>query len=230
MILVSANFSFLQLQHKSPVSYLRANVVEIEVNIDRPEKNREVQVFNFMGVKTDGKFHNGYAIEMNVDVRDVKKGLYRAYLLPDNHHVFIKAPGLCASYRDDHKILADKEKLRSRFCEKLQDARDVSRHAIQDSEERTSKNIVLSFPGYMTLSNLIYSPGATDGLIKMKSEPYENTVILGEKEYETMHCRVVWKLHLVEAAERVFDKQEEKFTDEDELVNALNEGMKIHKL
>ena len=82
----------------------------------------------------------------------------------------------------------------------------------------------------MTLSNLIYSPGATDGLIKMKSEPYENTVILGEKEYETMHCRVVWKLHLVEAAERVFDKQEEKFTDEDELVNALNEGMKIHKL
>lgn len=167
---------------------------------------------------------------MNVDVRDVKKGLYRAYLLPDNHHVFIKAPGLCASYRDDHKILADKEKLRSRFCEKLQDARDVSRHAIQDSEERTSKNIVLSFPGYMTLSNLIYSPGATDGLIKMKSEPYENTVILGEKEYETMHCRVVWKLHLVEAAERVFDKQEEKFTDEDELVNALNEGMKIHKL
>ena len=227
-------FLFLQQRRKClPVSHLRADSVEIEVNIDHPEKNREVQVFNFTGVKTKGKFHNGYAIEMNVDVRDVKKGLYRAYFLPDNHHVFIKAPpGLCSSSnREDHAILADKEKLRSRFCEKLHDARHVSRNEIKDSEKRTSKNIVLSFPCYMTLSNLIYSPDTTaDGLIKMKKEPYKNKVVVGIKEYATLHCCIVLKLHLVEAAERVFEKQKEGLTDEDELVDALDEGMEGMKI
>ncbi len=168
--------------------------------------------------------HNGFSIEINVDIRDVKNQQYHAFLLPDKHRVLIKMPAQCATFTLDYNVVAQKEKQK---CEKVVEARNVSRHAIQDSPDRVWKNVILSFPGYMELSNLIYSPNASDGGIKMTFVPYAHKVSLSNKEYSALFCRVMWKLHLVEAAERIVEKQGIESNYEDELAKALDEGMRM---
>ncbi len=45
----------------------------------------------------------------------------------------------------------------------LQKTRNLARDAIQQSESWSAKNIILKFPGYISLSNGIYSPMSKDG-------------------------------------------------------------------
>ena len=83
-----------------------------------------------MGKKHNGRLHNGFRIEMNLDIRDVKNEGYHAFLLPDKHRVLIMMPAQCASFALDHKV-AQKEKEK---CEKVQVARDLSGHAFQTTQ------------------------------------------------------------------------------------------------
>ncbi|KAI2493064.1 hypothetical protein MHU86_21478 [Fragilaria crotonensis] len=201
--------------------------VEIEVDIESPERNREAQVFHFTGRRTNGKLHNGFTIEMCVDPRDYTNHHYQAYLLPDKHRIFIKVPSQCASFTLDHALVSGRE--RANFCDRVQESRDVARHAIQDSDKRVYKHMVLMFPGYMELSNAIYSPTTADGKIRMVPVPYEGSVTLGGTEYPTLLCRVVWKVHIVEATDRVVEREHlNEGTYEDELVQALREGLETN--
>ncbi|KAI2503347.1 hypothetical protein MHU86_11067 [Fragilaria crotonensis] len=89
--------------------------------------------------------------------------------------------------------------------------------------------MVLMFPGYMELSNAIYSPTTADGKIRMVPVPYEGSVTLGGTEYPTLLCRVVWKVHIVEATDRVVEREHlNEGTYEDELVQALREGLETN--
>lgn len=195
--------------------------MEIEVDVNHPERNRELQVFHFFAKKHDGKLHNGFSIEMNVDVRDVKAGFYQAFLLPDSQHVFLKVPGQPASFTADHKLVSEREQVRDKFCERIQESRDVSRNAIKKSEKRVTKHIVVKFPPYMTLSNAIYSPGMSDGEIKLVSLTYMQDVSLGGENYQSLMCRISWRLSLVEAADRTVDEKTDDKSYEDELVDDL---------
>lgn len=58
----------------------------------------------------------------------------------------------------------------------------------------------------------------------MMAVPYKLPVTLGSTPYLNLMCRVTWRIHLVEAVERVVEEDEEEGTIEDELVRAL-EGM-----
>ena len=119
--------------------------------------------------------------------------------MPNGCDVFIRCPGQPASFaHDDRQVLEMEEK---NACERLQEARDIRRNAIQKSETRKTKNIILKFPAYMALSNLIYSPRAMDGKIKSIRVPYKQSVTLGSKTYINVMSRITWRLHLVEAVE-----------------------------
>jgi hypothetical protein len=201
--------------------------VEIKANVRHPEGNRELTIFNFIGKKKQGKLHNGFSIEMEVDIVDVKQGLYSAFLLPNRRgHVFFKVPGQTAMYRIDHPLIKASEK--TMHCERIQEARDISRNAIQNDEARASKHILLKFPGQeMELSNSIYTPDSQDDKIKMIVAPYQSKVTIGATEYQTMKCRVIWKVHVIENEERVVeDQQAPPRTAQDDLEAAL-QGMNL---
>ena len=106
--------------------------VEIDVDLSFPEHNREVFVFVFSGKKHQGKLHDGISIELVADVRDVTKGLYKAFILPNRPDVFIQFPAQSASFALDHRLVSEKEG--TNLCDKVKEARDITRNAIQNSE------------------------------------------------------------------------------------------------
>lgn len=206
------------LTHNSCLS--APSSVEIDVDIEHPERNRELNIFHFTGKKESGKLHNGFAIEMEVDPRDVKDGRYAAYLLPNCHQVFLKVPGQTSTYRIDHHLVATIEQ--ANHCSRIQEARDVSRNAIEKDETRMCKHILLKFPSNMELSNAIYSTNPRDSQMKMTIVPYPIKFDFAGGEFQLLKCRVVWKLHLVEEEERIVEEAREKSrTAADELADAL---------
>ncbi len=179
-----------------------------------------MNIFHFTGKKENGKLHNGFSIELEVDPRDLKDGQYAAYLLPNCHQVFVKVPGQTSGYRSDHQIVAKSEQ--ANHCSRIQEARDISRHAVQKDESRTCKHILLKFPSHMELSNSIYSLDPRDSQIKMSIVPYPISFDFSQKTYHLLKCRVVWKVHLVEEEERVVEEMHEKHrTTADDLAEAL---------
>ena len=56
-------------------------LVEIEVDIDRPERNRELFILRFYDKNHDGKLYSGFSIQMPADTRDAKDGLFKAFLV-----------------------------------------------------------------------------------------------------------------------------------------------------
>ncbi len=196
--------------------------MDIEAHLDYPERNREVNVFLFSAKKHEGKLHDGVSIELLADIRGVTKGLYKAFLLPNGRGVFLKFPGQVASYLQDHRLVKESEEKGKDHCDRLQQTRDLTRYAIQQSESRSAKNIVLKFPGYFTLSNAIYSPRSKDGEIKLMMAPYEHAVALSSQNYPTLSCRIGWRLHLVDADERIVDDIDDGESNyEDDLVKRL---------
>lgn len=56
----------------------------------------------------------------------------------------------------------------------------------------------------------------------MMMAPYTHTVELSSENYPTLSCRVGWRLHIVEANERVVDDVDDGGSNyEDDLVNRL---------
>jgi hypothetical protein len=160
--------------------------------------------------------------------RDVQLDRYQAFLLPNNHQVLIKMPAQCASFCLDHSDVTRNEKFLKWHCEKAQESRDVCRHAIEaDNPDRGYRNLILNFPGYMQLSNAIYSPDESDGGIFLTMTPYTGSTALAGKIYPTLHGRITWKLHLVEAGQRIVEKQTVKSNVDDILAKCLAEGMNI---
>jgi hypothetical protein len=119
----------------SHISSWPATKVEIEADLTCPERNREVNVFVLTGSKHEGKLHDGISIELLADSRDVTKGLYKAFLLPNGRDVFLKFPGQVASFVMDHWLVALKDG--AQFCERLQQSRDLTRNALQLVQPRT---------------------------------------------------------------------------------------------
>ena len=55
--------------------------------------------------------------------------------------------------------------------------------------------------------------------------PYEGiATVRGQKPYATFLCRAIWKLHVVEAKDRIVDVEFEEADYEDALVAALSKG------
>ena len=114
----------------------------------------------------------------------------------------------CASFSLDIRDVDTREMIQEQDCEKVQqEARDFVPSCHWG--DRASKNIMLNFPMYMKLSNMIYLPDQdVDGKISMSFTPYKGEVTLAGKKHDTMHCRIAWNVHLVEAVEIACSQEE----------------------
>jgi hypothetical protein len=199
---------------------LYVSSVTIDVDIIHPERNREVAVFCFSEAKHEGKLHNGIAIELEVDLRDLSDGLFGLYLLPQRRGVLLKMPGQSASYRLDHTSIKLNEG--SGHCDRVQQVRDVTRNAIKKDEDRIAKHLLLKFPSYMEVSNSIYSPDSKDGKVSLGMVPYPYKF----RDIEMMKVRIVWKLHIIEEQERIVEVQAETGKSQADLLDSLIIGMR----
>jgi hypothetical protein len=194
------------------------------VDVEHPERNREVAVFFFTGAKHQRKLHNGFSIQLEVDPRDAREGRYRAYLL-NQDSVFIVAPGQNSSFRLDFSAVIANEGEES--CPRIQEAMAVTRNAISNDGKRLNKHILLKFPGYMELSNTIYSPDSKGGKIKANITPYPIKTTLVQDNGYLLKCRIAWNVHVIEAAARVVEDPTAVYkSDEDVMLEKLK-GMKF---
>ena len=209
------------LLHSIPLS---TTVVEVYVDVEHPEQNREVAVFFFTGAKHQRKLHYGFSIQMEVDPRDAREGCYQAYLL-NQDSVFIVAPGQIASVRLDFSAVIANEGEDS--CPRIQEAMAVTQNAISNDGKCLSKHILLKFPGYMALSNTIYSPDSKGGKIKANITLYPIKPTLVADTTYLLKCRIAWNVHVIDAAARVVEDPTAVYrSDEDAMLEKLK-GMKF---
>lgn len=139
---------------------------------------------------------------MEVDPRDANQDAYRAYLINHNS-VFIVAPGQSSSFRWDSASVVQNEGATS--CPRIQEVMAVARNAILRDGKRLNKHILLKFPGYMELSNTIYSPKSQNGKIKATIIPYgrKSQLVKDGPMFNILLCRIAWKVHIVDAVQVV---------------------------
>jgi hypothetical protein len=107
-------------------------------------------------------------------------------------------------------------------CDRVQLVRDVTRNAIKKDEDRVAKHVLLKFPGYMELSNSIYSPESKDGKVGLHMVPYPYTF----RQIDMMKARVVWMLHIIEEHERIVEVQAETGNSQADVLDSLISGMR----
>lgn len=179
-------------------------------------------VFTFTEKEAGGKLHDGVVVEMNADVRDLDDH-FVAHLLPNGHQILISLPGQSAQYRNDYALVEAWERKRGTHCDRVHQSRNVARNAVQLDQNRTSKHLLLNFPKYMELSNIIYSPDSVDGDITMKLITYKYNFSPDVFSYAT---RATWKLHTIKEDRVVTTPTIRRRTNADELAESMA-GMDI---
>ena len=146
--------------------------VEIKVDVNRPELNREVLVFPIKDVPgIDGKSHyDGFEILHQLDARwvldDLQVDMYKARIFSSNS-VLLQVPAWSFS------VLANRDEFDGVVTPNLTNAMDDARHEFfANKEARRFKQILLSFPkGYVLSSKEIYDDSGEDQELELEILP-----------------------------------------------------------
>jgi hypothetical protein len=146
--------------------------VEIKVDINRPELNREVFVFPLKDIKgIDGKSHfDGFQILHRLDVRwvldDPQVEMYKARIFASNS-VLLQVPAW------SYSVMADREEFAATVTPNLTNAMDNARHEFfAHKVARRFKQILLTFPkGYVLSAKEIYEDSGEDQELELEILP-----------------------------------------------------------
>ena len=165
-------FLFLELAN---LRLIVAFSVTIEVNLESPELNREVLVYQIKdipGIDKKKLHYNGFHFMMLMDLRwvleDDEVEPYKARLLSQNS-VLLQVPAW------PYGVLFHREDFVDRVPTNTTDAMDDARHDyFADPKSRKFKHIVLEFPNDFVLSaKEIYSEAGDDDELELEIIPYE---------------------------------------------------------
>jgi hypothetical protein len=166
----------------------------INVNIDRPEANREVFVFPLKeidGVKTGTSCH-GCHIMLPMDVRfilDDQTVEHCKARLFANHQVLLTVPSW------DHSPLYNRDEIVDHVHDDVMNAMDDARHAFEENKAtRRWKHLLLEFPGGHELSSkLIYEAAGDDDELELEIVPHCCSHKSAPTSFNTLHC-AAWKV------------------------------------
>jgi hypothetical protein len=164
----------------SPSQPIPANTVVTEVNVDRPEANREVMIFrakDIVGAKDELCYFFGYVIVLPIDIRhimdDDKVEWFRARVYTHNQ-VLLSYPAYT------YALLNNREEIeagihKARMDPVIFDAIDDGRINFEDRRSHCEMNhILLKFPYDHHLSaSDIYANAGEDEELEMKIFPVE---------------------------------------------------------
>ena len=126
----------------------------IDVDLDRPENNREVVVLTVNDVIIDTNMYNCYDIALIVDMRDAAAASCTASLVSE-HEVLISYPAIgYMLFRDS--IQRNKRLIALRqHDQQVQLAQDVWINDVRRTPQRSIKQLLLRFPANVSLANVL---------------------------------------------------------------------------
>jgi hypothetical protein len=181
----------------SHVVFLLANTPDIiEVNVTRPERNREVKVFHFDSVNIDGMLHDVYEIAVYGDMEDVLADKYKAWFRGRNE-VLVRVPSMEVFFLDSAGFDQHMKKANVHF-DRSQESHDVARNRILKDERSQTRRLLLRFPEDEELSNAVFSPKSSDGEIELEVVPFKREFSIGPvNKFTTSGARVSWKIAVI---------------------------------
>jgi hypothetical protein len=213
----------------SPCS--RADDVDvIDVDIFRPERNREVKVFGITDVDHGGILHNGFLVSVDGDMRDVISDCYKARLVGPNE-MLIELPSMSHSFYYD--VASHNEVLKSfgGLCPRMEVAQGVVRNKLLDIKTLQKKYLLLRFPEDVVLSNQHYSPKSENGEIACNIIPLAITFRVQQDAPDMMvsTTTVQWKVSIEEAEQRRVTRHVPQNQNKAlaQLTKQLSEGMQF---
>jgi hypothetical protein len=194
----------------------------IEVNIRRPEKNREVLVFDVKDIPgvTHGTVFSGYYIFLPMDIRftldDYSQNHYTARVCAD-HQVLITLPAW------PYSLLYNRDQM-SHLGNNVLDSMDEARHDYNDNTPaRMLKHIVLEFPtGHVLSSKEIFERATEDEKLALEIVPVAYVHPLMPTLNNTIHY-ACWKVARVDlkASKRGKIEQKQQLSEAAEQLAAL---------
>ena len=180
------------------------NNIVININLDFPEQNREVQVYTFENLRNprSGDIINGFQIVIPADVRDVASNLYRAEIVGENE-ILLQMPSLPFSMLHDsvkrHALLTALDI----GCPRCQEAQDIVVNDVQLTPARAVRKILLRFPENIVLANL--SSSVNPVLANEEEQPYIFEARFGatSKPIKSIGCNMTWKVASIDRHRQV---------------------------
>ena len=178
------------------------NIV-INVNLNFPERNREVQVYTFENLRNprSGDIINGFQIVIPADVRDVASNLYRAEIVGENE-ILLQMPSLPFSMLHDsvkrHALLTALDI----GCPRCQEAQDIVVNDVQLTPARAIRKILLQFPENVVLANLSSS---VNPVLANEEQPYIFEARFGATStpIKSVGCNMTWKVASIDRHRQV---------------------------
>lgn len=207
-----------------PPSFL-VSTDTIKVDVVRPERNREVEVYKIDRVSKNGKLHNLYEIVIYGGCADVSANRYKAFLY--DNLVFVQMPASNHIFLEDVNMFNQATHASENHCSRTKEAHDHARDKINNDKKRKTKLLVLKFPDDENLTNSIFSPkNPGDGVTQLILIPFKTDEVYGAKTYTNISCRVSWKISIVASEDRVIKETPEVYEGAD-LLMALLASTKI---
>ena len=176
------------------------------VNKDDPFDNGGLQVFPFFDRETpagkDGKkfLVNGYDIRTTVDMGYLQNDkFYKAKLL-DSTTIEFTLPKV-----PHYVIKPTTIKQDTKFTRPTNAQINSAANRVATSEEYQMKTVQLKFDSSEDLTNEIYSPSSTDGIINANYHPFEIELVVVGKTLSRWECEVEWTITVKETSMRLAD-------------------------
>jgi hypothetical protein len=193
----------------SPPSPPPDDVEVIEVDIDHPERNREVKVVHFRDANKNGILHNGFEILMEGDLRDMLDDKYSAKMVQENE-ILISMPSASHSWLYEPCNFFDKCEAFGIGCARSLEAHNVARNDILKKKDRLTKQLLLRFPVPIILSNRHYSPNTADNDLEFEVVPFETSFLRMGKTFTSTISTIFWKIAVYEENLRVVENNDVK--------------------
>jgi hypothetical protein len=171
----------------------------IDIDLENPERNREILVFSVADVAHDGNVYNCFAIMLFVDVRDAAKGQLTASLVSDTE-VLLTMPSLPYGLYHDSTARNLRLELIQLHCPKLQLSQDIVINQVRESQTRPLKRLLLRFPKGVVLANVFNVASPATLLADMQTDMVMAN--LGSQAVPVINCFMTWRVANLETHRR----------------------------
>ena len=119
----------------------------IDVDMERPENNREVVVNGFTDRPDEqtNTLHDGAVVAHEVFLDSFVADQYHARLVENNCSLLIKTHTACGGWFFQNDAYVAAETTAKVHCNRVEQKRSVQRHAIKNNEKRKVKHLLLRF-------------------------------------------------------------------------------------
>jgi hypothetical protein len=164
----------------------------ISVNLDHPERNREVMVFTVNDVQNQGNMYICFTIMLRIDPRDAAvTDRCTAYVVSETE-LLISYPALEYFFFTDSAARNERLKIGTDYDSQVQLAQDICINDVRRAPQRVVKRLLLRFPQDITLAN-VFNQYSYVIRSKMPMD-YASTSLFGDPPVKVLTTHMQWMI------------------------------------